>query len=84
MEQLKEMEARGLQIFELDYSKAVICDQDREWDYLPILLEALPGIRNAYAHGSDMLHNQVLGTLELVCEILNQLFPKSSTIACDV
>jgi hypothetical protein len=68
---------RNLEQIEMDYSKAAPNDQDRDWNYLPILLEVLPGIRNAYAHGSTMLHNQVLGTLELVCEILNQLFGSS-------
>lgn len=68
------MAQHNLEQIELDYSQAVPNDQDRNWNYLPILLEALPGIRNTYAHGSNMLHNQVLGTLELVCEILNQIF----------
>ncbi|MGE5652496.1 MAG: hypothetical protein ACM34A_20065 [Bacillota bacterium] len=76
-ERLREMVQRNLELIELDYSQAVPNDQDRDWNYLPILLEVLPGIRNSYAHGSTMLHNQVLGTLELVCEILNQLFDVS-------
>lgn len=65
---------RNLDQIELDYNQAVPNDKDREWDYLPILFELLPEIRNVYAHGSTMLHRQVLGTLELVCEILNQVF----------
>ena len=69
-----EMIERNLDQIELDYSQAVPNEQDCAWDYLPILLEALPDIRNSYAHGSTMLHNQVLSTLELVGEILNQLF----------
>jgi hypothetical protein len=76
-ERQREMVQRNLEQIELDYSQAVPNDQDRDWNYLPILLEVLPGIRNSYAHGSTMLHNQVLGTLELVCEILNQLFEAS-------
>ncbi|MES3020789.1 MAG: hypothetical protein V4857_04310 [Pseudomonadota bacterium] len=74
-----EMVERDLMRIELDYSQAVPNDQDRDWNYLPILLEALPGIRNTYAHGSSYLHNQVLGTLELVCEILNQLYEADGT-----
>jgi hypothetical protein len=73
-ERQREMIQRNLEQIELDYSQAIPNDQDRDWDYLPILLDVLPGIRNSYAHVSSMLHNQVLGTLELVCEILNQLF----------
>lgn len=70
----KEMIERNLQQVELDYSQAVPDDQDRNFNYLAILLDVLPNIRNGYAHGSTRLHNQVLGTLELVCEMLNQLY----------
>lgn len=70
----KEMIEQDLQLIKLDYTQATPNDQDRDWDYLRILLDVLPGIRNSYAHGSTMLHNQVLGSLELVSEILNQLY----------
>lgn len=73
-ERQREMVERNLEQIEIDYSQAVPNEHDRDWNYLSALLRALPSIRNAYAHGSTMLHNQVLGTLELVCEILNQLF----------
>jgi hypothetical protein len=76
-ERHREMVERNLEQIELDYSQAVPNDQDRDWNYLSILLDVLPNIRNSYAHGSNMLHNQVLGTLELMCEILNQLFETS-------
>jgi len=74
MERHREMIERDLPQIELDYTLAIPNDHDRDWDYLPILLDVLPGIRNSYAHGSTLLHNQVLGTLELVSEILNQLY----------
>lgn len=77
-----EMLERDLQRIELDYSNAVPNEQDQEWDYLPILLEVLPEIRNSYAHGSTLLHNQVLGTLELVCEIVNQLYEEKKEGQC--
>lgn len=73
-----EMVSRGLEMIELNYTEAVPNEQDREWDYLATLQEVLPEIRNSYAHGSTFLHQQVLGTLELVSEILNQLFVKDS------
>lgn len=69
-----EMIERNLDQIELNYEQAIPNDEDREWNYLPILLDVLPEIRNSYAHGSTMLHNQVLGTLELVYEMLSQLF----------
>jgi len=74
LERQREMYEQGLSRIELDYSQAIPNDQDRNWDYVSILREVLPEIRNSYAHGSALLHRQVLGTLELVSEILNQLF----------
>jgi hypothetical protein len=79
MEKREEMFASGLHKFELDYTQVEPNEEDREWDYLSRLQEVLPKIRNCYAHGSTLLHQQVLGTLELVSEILNQLFHKAAT-----
>lgn len=73
-ERLLEMIERDLNQIEIDYDHAVPNHQDRDWNYLAVLLDVLPGIRNSYAHGSTMLHNQVLSTIGLVSEILNQLF----------
>lgn len=52
-----------------------ILPEDQQWDLVGGLPDSLPTIRNELAHGSSMLTNQVLGTIELVAEILNQLFP---------
>jgi hypothetical protein len=48
--------------------------QDPEWDLLDALEESLPEIRNSYAHGSYTLMPTALGVIELVHEIINQLF----------
>jgi len=48
--------------------------QDPEWDLLRSLEKALPGIRNDYAHGTYSLTPTALGIIELVHEIINQLF----------
>lgn len=50
-------------------------DADRNLEYLNFLANYLPEIRNHYAHGTPMLHNQVLITLEVVSEIINQIYP---------
>ena len=71
---------RDIEQIEIDYEQAVPNDQGRECNYLPILLEALPEIWNSYAHGSTRLHSQVLGTIELVGEILNQLFQPAGDV----
>jgi hypothetical protein len=49
--------------------------QDPEWDLLASLEKALPQIRNDYAHGSYNLMPTAFGIIELVYEIINQLFP---------
>jgi hypothetical protein len=48
--------------------------EDPEWDLLASLQNALPHIRNDYAHGSYSLTQTALGIIELVYEIINQLF----------
>lgn len=48
--------------------------QDPEWDLLRSLENALPQIRNDYSHGSYNLLPTALGIIELVHEIINQLF----------
>lgn len=52
-----------------------ITPEDRRWDLVSVLKESLPQARNDLAHGSTMLTNQVLSTIELVAEILGQLYP---------
>ncbi len=52
--------------------------RDLEWDLLASLEKALPGIRNDHAHGSYNLAPTALGIIELVHEIINQLFRSSS------
>lgn len=48
--------------------------QDPEWDLLASLERALPTIRNDYSHGSYSLTPSALDIIELVHEIINQLF----------
>jgi hypothetical protein len=73
-EQIDAMIKAGYESCELRYENAVPNEQDKDFDYLAILKEVLPGIRNSLAHGSTNLSNQVLGTFELVQEILDQLY----------
>jgi hypothetical protein len=74
----EEMREKGLSEIVLNYSEVQIADIDRNLDYVKILLETLPETRNLYAHGTPMLHNTVLGTIELVSEIINQIYPVQS------
>ncbi len=74
IEKVKEMEAKGFSEMEWDESKIEVTDEDRNWDYLEILKERLPEIRNIYAHGSTRLHNQVIKTFQVVSEIINKIY----------
>lgn len=52
--------------------------EDPEWDLLASLQGVLPKIRNDYAHGSYNLMPTALDIIELVYEIINQLFVPST------
>ena len=82
-ELIEEMDRKGLDEALFDPSKVEITDEDRNWDLIAHLSESLPKIRNEYAHGSDMLHSQVLGTFELVAEFINQLWPEGGGTGVD-
>lgn len=43
-------------------------------DYVGILKETIPNLRNAYAHGSSMLYPGGYGKLEICVEFINQLY----------
>jgi len=77
---IERMNKLGLDEIEFDETNVVIKDEDRDHDYLGNMLENVPEIRNHYAHGSSTLHNQVIGTLRLVKEIINQLWPASPEV----
>jgi hypothetical protein len=58
--------------------------QDPEWDLLTSLEKALPQIRNDYAHGSYNLTPTALGIIELVHEIINQLFESPRSLKSSI
>jgi hypothetical protein len=68
----------GAEFIEFDSDGAVPEPQDYCDDPLAIFIETLPEIRNTYAHGSAMLHPTVLGTFEIVTDLINQLFSDNS------
>lgn len=65
----------GTKCIEFDPDNAAPEPQDYSADALSIFIEALPAIRNEYAHGSAALHPMVLGTFEIVTDLVNQLYP---------
>jgi hypothetical protein len=73
-EAFDEMERLGLEEMVIDDTRFEIKDEDRDHDYLAIILETLPWFRNQYAHGTWSLDDQALGTIKLVAEIINQIY----------
>ena len=69
----------GAEFIEYDVDGTVPEPQDYSDDPLTIFIETLPEIRNTYAHGSAMLHPTVLGTFEIVTDLMNQLFSQATT-----
>lgn len=75
MEVFQTMLDQQLESVEVNEEQPVIVTlDDQSWDLLKTLRKSLPGVRNELAHGSSMLTNQVLGTIELVAEILSQVY----------
>jgi hypothetical protein len=72
----EEAQRNGLNEIVFDDTQYEIKDIDRNHNYLAAILGSLPWLRNHYAHGSTSLHNQVLGTIKLAAEIINQIYPK--------
>lgn len=75
-EQMEKMRAEGLSQMEVDDSHVKPTEDDLNHNWLGVFLDAIPYLRNEYAHGSGMLHHTVLHTFEVVSEIINQLFPQ--------
>lgn len=52
---------------------------DPSYDHVQHLIDHTNKIRNTYAHGSSMLHSDVLYTFEMVSEFINQIFINQKT-----
>ncbi|WP_244135120.1 hypothetical protein [Burkholderia sp. BCC0322] len=85
MDVFQSMIAQQLESIEIDESPQVTSTpEDQSWDLVQILRKHLPSLRNELAHGSSMLTNQVIGTIELVAEILSQIYaPEPRTPAAE-
>jgi len=74
MEIWEKARQEGLDEFVYDPEEFEIKDVDRDHDYLQAIISAIPALRNAYAHGSNTLHDKVLYSMVLVSEIINQIY----------
>jgi hypothetical protein len=74
MEKLRKASEKNLTEITWDESDIQITAEDLDWDYVKMLPDLLPMLRNDYAHGSTDLHNWALRSFQIVSEIINQLY----------
>lgn len=79
---MRHLVDEGLDVVEVDDNEPVeITPEDQTWDLLAVLRDGLHRVRNELAHGSSMLSHQVRGDIELVAEMLNQLYAPAPATA---
>lgn len=81
MEKFQEMSEKKLEEIAWDESDIEVTPEDLDWDLAAKLVEFLSGLRNIYAHGSETLHNYALSRIQLVREIINQLYERPARLA---
>jgi hypothetical protein len=74
MDKIREASEKNLTEITWDESDIRITAEDLDWDYVKMLPELLPMVRNDYAHGSTNLHNWALRSFQIVSEIINQVY----------
>jgi hypothetical protein len=73
---IAEMERTGKKEIELPAIEVEELSPDLSYNHVQHLVDYTNKSRNNYAHGSTMLHNQVIGQFEMVSEFINQIFSK--------
>lgn len=77
IEHIQYMEQNDLDQMILPDTPVVPTADELAFDWLQQFVEGLPRLRNEYAHGSQMLHANVLRTFQIVCDLINQLWFES-------
>ena len=75
----KRMEDEGLSEYTWDDSEIDESKFDVEWNYVEVLCNTIPKIRNKYAHGGKTLHNQVLRSFENISIIINKMYERTQS-----
>jgi len=78
MARIQEMTEKGLTEMYYKESEIEPLPEDYAHDPLDVFEKTLPLLRNTYAHGDSMLHPTVLGTFEIVTDLVNQLYPEAA------
>lgn len=71
---ISEMERTGATEIALPEIELRILPPDPSYDHVQHLIDNVNKMRNEYSHGSTTLHNQVLGTFEMVSEFISQIY----------
>jgi hypothetical protein len=79
MQKIREASEFGIENVSWNESEIEVTEEDLNWDYVRVLIETLPMLRNEYAHGSQNLLNGASSIIEVVGEIINQLFEAPPT-----
>ena len=72
----EEMKRTGKNEIEMPEIALEELPPDPNYNHVQHLIDHTNKSRNNYAHGSTMLHNQVIGQFEMVSEFINQIFHK--------
>jgi hypothetical protein len=66
----------ALDLPEADFIPApvVLTESDINHDWISAFIEALPSMRNGYAHGSSNIRSNVVHTFDVTSDLINQLF----------
>lgn len=75
----KLMDEQALEEYQWDESEIDESAFDVEWDYVKVLCDILPKIRNNHSHGSKMLHNQVSLSFVNVSVIINKMYERTAS-----
>lgn len=75
----KLMDEQALEEYQWDESEIDESAFDVEWDYVKVLCETLPKIRNIHSHGSTMLHNLVSLSFVNVSVIINKMYERTAS-----
>lgn len=77
--QIESMLSSNATALEIPNEPAIPSPDELDYDWIGAFIEALPTMRNAYAHGSSRVHATVLRTFEVVSDLINQLFTLRET-----
>lgn len=72
----EKMQTEGLDSYTWDESEIDYSNVDYQYDYLEVLSESLPFIRNSLSHGSTFLSSGGAHDFEIVSTIINQIFER--------